>query len=88
MEETKHTPTHSVPADITALSFEQAMAELETIVRRLEAGDNALEASLSDYARGTALRAHCAKTLADAKMKVETLMKQTDGSLAAVPFDT
>jgi exodeoxyribonuclease VII small subunit len=83
----KFSPASSLP-DIAGLSFEQAMQELEVIVRRLEAGDNALEASLSDYARGTALRGYCAKLLADAKMKVETLIKQSDGGVATAPFDT
>jgi exodeoxyribonuclease VII small subunit len=84
MEKASHSPS----SDVSALSFEQAMQELEVIVRRLEAGDNTLEASLADYARGTALKAHCATMLADAKMKVETIMKQTDGNVITAPFDT
>jgi exodeoxyribonuclease VII small subunit len=80
--------SHPTPPEVTTLSFEQAMQELEVIVRRLETGDNALEASLTDYARGTALKSHCATLLADAKMKVETIMKHADGSVATAPFET
>jgi exodeoxyribonuclease VII small subunit len=79
--------TESPISDISSMSFEQAMQELEAIVRRLEAGDASLDASLNDYARGTALKAHCAKTLNEAKLKVETVIKQADGSVSAVPFD-
>ncbi|MGD9378627.1 MAG: exodeoxyribonuclease VII small subunit, partial [Methyloceanibacter sp.] len=46
-------------ADIAKLSFEDALKELETIVDRLEKGDVELEASISIYERGEALRAHC-----------------------------
>ena len=74
--------------DIAAFSFEAAMQELETIVRRLEKGDGSLESSLSDYGRGTALRDHCAAMLADAKLKVEMIVKQSNGPVALVPFDS
>lgn len=73
--------------DISALSFEQAMQELEAIVRKLEGGQVALEASLKDYARGMALKAHCQQKLADAKMKVDKIIKQADGSLTTQPLD-
>jgi exodeoxyribonuclease VII small subunit len=79
--------TESLHSDIATMSFEQAMQELEAIVRRLEAGDTSLDASLNDYGRGTALKAHCAKTLNDAKLKVETIVKQADGTLATAAFD-
>ena len=45
-----------IPADIAALPFEKALAELETIVGRLEKGDVPLEESIALYARGDALR--------------------------------
>ncbi len=51
---------------ITALSFEAAMGELETIVRRLESGDVSLEESVALYERGHALRGHCEARLAAA----------------------
>ena len=72
--------------DITEMSFEQALAELEEIVRRLESGQANLDKSIDDYTRGTALKAHCQQKLADAKLKVEKIMKQADGSLTTEPF--
>ncbi len=73
--------------DIAKMSFEEAMSELETIVRKLESGDTTLENSLNDYARGNALKAHCQKTLDNAKMKVEKIMKDEQGNITAQPFD-
>lgn len=70
------------------LSFEQALKELEAIVRKLESGSGDLEASINDYVRGTELKSFCQKKLADAKLKVETILKQQDGSLSLQPFDT
>ena len=86
-ENVKPSQTPNFP-DIAGFSFEQAMQELETIVRRLEKGDGSLESSLSDYERGTALRDHCAAMLAQAKLKVEMIVKQSNGSVSAVPFDS
>lgn len=72
---------------IAAMSFEQALKELETIVRKLEAGQGELESSIADYARGTALKDHCQKKLADARMKVEKIMQAADGSVTAQAFN-
>ena len=72
---------------IAAMSFEQALKELETIVRKLEAGQGELESSIADYERGTALQQHCSSKLADAKMKVEKIMQLPDGKLSTVPLD-
>jgi exodeoxyribonuclease VII small subunit len=74
--------------DITSMSFEQALAELEAIVRKLEGGQGELDNAIADYARGSALKDHCQKKLADAKMKVEKIMKTADGTLTTAPFDT
>jgi exodeoxyribonuclease VII small subunit len=73
--------------DIADLSFEQALKELELIVRKLEAGQGELENSIADYARGTALKEHCQRKLSEAKMKVEKIVKTADGSIATQPFD-
>lgn len=69
------------------LSFEQALKELEAIVRKLEAGSGDLEASINDYVRGTQLKEYCQKKLADARLKVESILKTQDGKLAMQPFD-
>ncbi len=73
--------------DIAAMSFEQALKELEVIVRKLEGGQGELEHAIADYARGTALKDHCQKKLADAKMKVEKIVQMADGTLGVVPLD-
>jgi exodeoxyribonuclease VII small subunit len=73
--------------DIAAMSFEQALKELEGIVRKLESGQGELEGAIADYERGTALKDHCQGKLASAKMKVEKIMQSADGTLTAVPLD-
>jgi exodeoxyribonuclease VII small subunit len=71
--------------DIAEMSFEQALAELETIVRQLESGEVELERSISIYERGAALRAHCDGKLKDAELKVEKIVQGADGSLSLEP---
>jgi exodeoxyribonuclease VII small subunit len=66
--------------DISALSFEQALAELEKIVAQLERGDVALEDSIRAYERGAALKAHCEAKLKDAQLKVEQIVLTAEGS--------
>lgn len=63
----------------TSMSFEQSMARLEEIVRRMERGDVPLEEALSLFEEGTALTASCAKLLDQAEMKVVQLSKGSDG---------
>ena len=65
--------------DIAALSFEQALAELEQIVARLESGQAALEESIQIYKRGAALKAHCEAKLNAARLQVEMMTKSLDG---------
>ena len=62
------------PPDIAALSFEQALAELEGIVRELESGKGALEASVTAYQRGAALKRHCEAKLAEAEQKIQAIV--------------
>mgnify|MGYP003586532073 FL=1 len=68
-----------MPADIETLTFEQALAELEGIVKALESGQGALEASVSAYQRGAALRAHCERKLAEAEQKVQAIVEGPAG---------
>jgi exodeoxyribonuclease VII small subunit len=67
-------------ADITAMTFERALKELEAIVGRLERGDVELEESIAIYERGEALRDHCDRLLKAAEAKVEKLTLGTDGT--------
>ena len=67
-------------ADVTDLSFEQALKELEGIVARLEQGSVPLEESIAIYERGDALRSHCDRLLKAAEAKVEKIRLGGDGS--------
>lgn len=59
---------------IETMSFEAALAELESIVQQLESGDVELEKSIAIYERGAALKAHCEKKLREAELKVEKIV--------------
>jgi len=67
-------------ADVAKLSFEQSLAELETIVRQLEGGDVELERSIEIYERGAALKAHCETKLQAAQLRVEKIVLGPDGA--------
>ncbi|WP_018996510.1 exodeoxyribonuclease VII small subunit [Hirschia maritima] len=69
--------------DIPKMNFEDALAELERIVQKLESGDVALEDSILIYERGEALKAHCEKKLKAAETKVEKIVVGSDGASAA-----
>ena len=71
-------------ADIAALSFEQALAELEAIVRALESGQAPLEQSIQSYERGAALKAHCEAKLAAARLRVEKIVLSAQGEATGV----
>lgn len=60
--------------DIAALSFEQALAELEAIVGKLESGQAPLEESITLYSRGAELKAHCEAKLKAAQLRVEKIV--------------
>ena len=62
-------PEPKASADITAMSFEDALREFEQIVHKLEAGDVPLEDSIRIYERGAALKAHCETKLKEAELK-------------------
>lgn len=66
-------------ADVSKLSFEEALGELEKIVAQLERGDVALADSLRIYKRGAALRAHCEAQLKDAQLEVDQIVMGPDG---------
>jgi len=72
---------------IKTMSFEDALAELEGIVQRLERGDAPLEESIAIYQRGAKLKAHCEGKLKDAQLKVEKIVLAPDGSASTEAFD-
>lgn len=77
----------AAPKAIDKLSFEDALGELETIVRDLETGKAPLEDSITAYERGIALKKHCEKKLRDAQEKIEKITVREDGSLSTEPLD-
>lgn len=79
--------TAAPSAAIATLSFEAALAELETIVRQLEAGQVPLDATIGLYERATMLRQHCDARLKDAEMRIERIVAGPGGSVSAAPFD-
>jgi exodeoxyribonuclease VII small subunit len=72
---------------IAAMSFEAALAELETVVTRLERSDVPLEESLTLFARGAALRDHCEEKLKAAEARVTEITQGLDGALRARPVE-
>ena len=69
-------------SDITTLSFEEAMRELEATVGKLETGEATLEESIALYERGAALRAHCEARLREAEERVEKIALAANGQPA------
>ncbi len=62
--------------ELNALTFEQAYAELETIIGRLDGGDLPLEESVTLFERGRALSAHCQTLLNGAELRVRNLLDE------------
>ena len=77
----------SEPADIESLTFEQALAELEQIVAKLESGQAPLDDSIQMYERGAALKAHCEKRLEAARLRVEKIVVGAGGATTAEPAE-
>ncbi len=73
--------------DLSSLSFEAALAELEAVVRELESGKAGLEASIQLYERGVALRQHCETKLKDAQLRVEKLSLNANGQPLLEPIE-
>ncbi len=68
------------------IDFEQALAELEKIVKQLEAGNLSLEKSLELFERGVKLARMCKEKLTAAELKVNKLIKEREGEFTEEPF--
>lgn len=80
--------SESKPADITKMSFEEALDELETIVSKLEGGQAPLQESIEIYERGEALKKHCEALLKKAEARIEKITLAKDGTPAGTePLD-
>ena len=72
-----------------ALSFEDALSELEAIVDQLESGSVSLDKAIEAYARGMSLKQHCQARLEEARLKVEQIkLPENGGTPIAQPFQT
>lgn len=75
-------------SDMTKLSFEDAMKQLEEVVRALESGNVELEKSIALYEEGAKLKAHCERKLKEAEEKVAKITLGPDGQPAeTVPVE-
>ena len=72
---------------IEGMSFEDALAELEGIVQRLERGDGKLDDAIGAYERGVALKRHCEGKLREAQAKIEKIGLAPDGGVKTSPAD-
>ncbi len=76
-----------VAGDVAAMTFEQALGELERIVQELERGQLDLDAAIKAYERGSELKAHCTAKLREAQLRVERISLAGDGKAQAVPVE-
>ncbi len=79
--------TEKISKNVTNLSFEQAMQELEILVRRLEEGRLPLEEAMQAYERGTLLKNHCETKLQAAKLRVDQVIINSTQEPSLAPFD-
>ena len=68
--------------EISTLSFEEAMEELETVVRQLESGKIKLDEAVAVYERGVKLKNLCESKLNDAKSKIDKLIITKEGTIS------
>ena len=66
--------------------FEKSLKELETIVERMEKGEQSLEASLVDFERGNALAVACRASLSEAEQRIDKLVEKS-GGFEREPFE-
>ena len=71
---------------IEAMSFEEALNELQGLVKALEKGEAKLDEAIRAYERGAALKQHCERKLREAQAKVDEVVVGADGSLSSEPM--
>lgn len=72
---------------IPSMSFEEALGELDGIVKSLESGQAPLDQAIGAYERGVALKKHCETKLREAQARIEKITIGADGSVATEPLD-
>ena len=68
------------------LSYEEAMKELEIVVKELESGELSLDESIKKFERGMELSKQCGTLLEEAEKKISVLMEKENGEMQEVPF--
>jgi exodeoxyribonuclease VII small subunit len=87
-EKARNTAPAALPPEITKLGFEEALSELEKLVRQLEEGKAKLDDAISAYERGALLKRHCEAKLREAKANIERIEVGADGKISAKPFES
>lgn len=75
----------SISENSLSLSFEEALQELESIVKNLEDGRLALEESLKLYERGSQLKDYCDQKLKAARLKIDEICADKEGAISIRP---
>jgi len=75
------------PRDIATMSFEEALDELQALVRALEKGESKLDEAIQQYERGAALKRHCEAKLREAQAKIDKIVMSADGAVTTEPAD-
>jgi exodeoxyribonuclease VII small subunit len=88
MSEKARNSQSPLPPEIARLGFEEALSELEKLVRQLEDGKAKLDDAISAYERGALLKRHCEAKLREAQMKIERISVGEDGKVSAKPFES
>ena len=84
----EHDMAENTPMDVKKLSFERAIEELESIVKRLEDGKVPLEESVAIYERGEALKRRCDELLRQAEARVDKITTDANGQVTGTePLD-
>ena len=71
--------------DVEQLSYEQALAELDQLIKKLETGTIELAQSIASYERGVALAGRCSRLLEETERKVQRLVLGAGGKLEEHP---
>jgi exodeoxyribonuclease VII small subunit len=69
------------------MSFEQALAELEAIVKKIDTGQEDLADAVASFKRGVLLKQHCEKMLSAAKLEIEQIIKADNGEISTSPIE-
>lgn len=77
----------TIPEDIAAMPFEQAIIELESLVAKMEAGGQSIEDLMNNFERGCQLTGHCRKQLSKLERKISLLVNDDGQNGQWTDFD-